>query len=189
MGKQDIVDRIISDANSEAEAICAAAEKTVTEIITEAERRAESEMLATRKAVDERVRSLKEGRAASARLDGAKIMLAAKRRVIDGIYAKAAERLFAMSVKDCLLLTEKLLVAYAEEGDEILLAEKYPCAAEVAKLKVVAQRSLKLVAGGAEIDGGFILRGKYADKDLSYSALLAADRAEHEAEIAAEIFK
>ena len=41
----------------------------------------------------------------------------------------------------------------------------------------------------AEIGGGFVLRGKTSDKDLSYGALLAADREEHQAEIAAELFK
>lgn len=36
-----------------------------------------------------------------------------------------------------------------------------------------------------EIDGGIFLKGKISDKDLSYGALLALDREEYQAKIAA----
>ena len=41
---------------------------------------------------------------------------------------------------------------------------------------------------GVKIDGGLYLAGKTADKDLSFDALLKADREENESRIAAELF-
>lgn len=189
MGKQDIVDRIISDASVEAEAIIAAARESAEKIISEARSRAESEMEETRVQVAAKVKSIADGKAASARLDGAKILLGEKRRVIDSVYERAAKKLGSMDAKSYLALTRELLERFAEEGDEIVFAGGFPCTAEVSKLKVVSDRKLKITFGAADIDGGFVLRGAKSDKDLSFGALLAADRAEHEAEIAAEIFK
>lgn len=188
MSKQDIVDRILSDARAEAEAVLATAEESAARILAEAERRAESEMQATRAAVEAKCKSVKDGKAASARLDGAKILLGEKRGVIDALYASALDKLRAMKPKDCLALTERLLKEYAEEGDEIVFADGFPCPSEVSALQVVKDRKLKITFGGADFVGGFVLRGKTSDKDLSYGALLAADRAEHEAEIAVELF-
>lgn len=53
---------------------------------------------------------------------------------------------------------------------------------------MVAEKNLKNSGKTADIDGGFILIGKNSDKDLSYGALLALDREERQAEIAAKLF-
>lgn len=54
---------------------------------------------------------------------------------------------------------------------------------------VMAEKNLTISSRRIEIDGGFRLRGVSSDKDLSYGALLAADRDEYQADMAAEIFK
>ena len=56
-------------------------------------------------------------------------------------------------------------------------------------LPIVKEKGLKLAPESAEIDGGFRLKGTVSDKDLSYGALLAADRERYQAELAREIFK
>jgi vacuolar-type H+-ATPase subunit E/Vma4 len=125
-------------------------------------------------------------------LDGAKILLAEKRAVIDDVYARAAKQLGEMNEHDLLSMTKKLLEEYAEDGDEIVFADGYPCVKQVSTLDVVKDRHLKITfvgKVGGKVDGGFMLCGKTSDKDLSFAALLAADRAQHETEIAAELFK
>lgn len=189
MGKQDIVDRIISDAEAEAEAIISAAREEAAHIIAEATDRAENDMKELCQAVDAKVKSISDGKAATARLDGAKILLGEKRKVIDEVYVRALKQLSAMGARDYLAFTQKLLVKYAEDGDEIIFSDGFPCAEEVSKLDVVKDRKLKITFGKTNVSGGFVLCGKNSDKDLSFAALLAADRAEHEAEIAAELFK
>lgn len=188
MGKQEIVDRILADAAAEADEIIAVARESAARLIAEAEARAEGEMQETRRQTEAKAAAISEGKAAAARLDGAKILLGEKRRALDAIYGKAAEKLASMSVKSYLALADKLISEYAEEGDEIVFAKGFPCAPEVFRLKAVSDKKLKMSFKAADIDGGFMLLGKTADKDLSFGALLAGDRARHEAEIASQIF-
>ncbi len=189
MGVQDLVERILSDAEAESQAVIAEAEQTAAKIIAEANSRAENELEKTKATAEARAKSIAETKAASARLDGGKILLSEKRGVIDGVYAEAAKQLAAMDKKDCLAFFKKLLKKYAETGDEVVLAEGFPYTADIAKIDVIKEKKLKLVFGGAKISGGFILRGKNSDRDLSIEAMIAADRAQHEAEVAAQLLK
>ncbi|MGN0808141.1 MAG: V-type ATP synthase subunit E [Candidatus Coproplasma sp.] len=188
MGKEDIVARIISDAEEEAGKIVAAAEEKAAQVISKAEQEAERARIGTEAEVAEKVKSILDGKAATARLDCAKIMLGAKREVIDEAYARALELLIGLNKDDSLSLAEGLLISYAEEGDRIMFAENYRYADEVIKLKVIKDKKLIVSPVRADLDGGFILIGKDSDKNLSYGALLSADREEKQADIAAQIF-
>lgn len=188
MSKQAIVERIISDAEQEACAIVRAAEDRAKTTAAEAAERAERRRQGTQAEVLEKTKSIADGSAATARLDCAKILLSEKRKVIDEVYARALKQMLALGKEDSLLLAERLLEAYAEEGDEISFAENYRYAKEVAKLPVVAKRGLKVSPKTTDADGGFVLLGKHSDKNLSYGAILAADREERQAEIAAALF-
>ena len=188
MGKEDIVGRIISDAEEEARAIVAAAEEKAASTIDEARTRAERNKQGTQAEVAAKVKGIFDGKAATARLDCAKIMLGAKRDVIDEVYARALKLLVGLNRADSLSLAEGLLKSYAEEGDQIVFAENYRYAEEVSALRVVEDKKLKVSPVRADLDGGFILVGKNSDKNLSYGAILATDREERQAAIAAQIF-
>lgn len=188
MSKEAILKRIISDAQAAADATVAEAEGRAAEIIAEAEARAARDRQGTSAIIAERSKAIADGKAAAARLDAAKVMLAAKRGVIDAVYARALEKLKALPQKDAVRLAEGLLLSYAEDGDELVFATNFAYKAQVLKLAVVAEKNLKNSGKTADIDGGFILIGKNSDKDLSYGALLALDREERQAEIAAKLF-
>lgn len=188
MSKQAIVERILSDANAEAQAIILDAEEKAAAITAEAQTKAKRERLGTEAVVAEKTKAILDGKAATARLDSAKILLAEKRRVLDAVYASALEKLVKLGQKETLKLAESLLTAYAEEGDEIVFAANFPFKAQVGGLSIVKEKGLKVSPKTAEIDGGFILIGKNSDKDLSYGAILALDREENQAQIAAKIF-
>ncbi len=188
MGKEAIADRIISDANKAAEEIINNAEKSAAGIIAQAEKDCERAKLGVRAEVAEKSKAIADGKAASARLDGAKILLAEKRRVVDAVYESALKRLKSLEKSKALKLAGALLEQYAEKGDEIVFAADYAFKSDVAQLGAVKEKGLKVSAKTADISGGFILIGKNSDKDVSFSALLAADREEHQAELAAGIF-
>ena len=175
MSKEAILNRIISDAQSAAEAAVTDAENKAASIVAEAETRAERDKKGTRAIIAERSKAIFDGKSATARLDSAKVLLAEKRRVIDTVYAQALEKLKNLPQKDAVKLAEALLSGYAENGDEIVFA-------------VVAEKNLKNSGKTADIDGGFVLVGKNSDKDLSYGALLALDREAYQSEIAAKLF-
>lgn len=188
MNEQAIVDRIISDAQKEAEAIIAAAERKAEETISQATQNAERVKKGVETEVKQKTDAIFDGKAATARLDGAKILLCEKRGVIDEVYARALAGLNDLKEGDALYLADKLLSAYAEEGDEIVFAHGYRYQKGVAALHVVKEKGLKVSPAQADIDGGFILVGKNSDKDLSYGALLSLDREQNQADIASHIF-
>ena len=188
MGKEEIINRILSDADAESAEILRVANERAESIIAAANERAASDRAEAKEQADGRAKRISEGKAASARLDAAKILLAEKRRVIDEIYARALKRLLEMKETEALKLLEKLLISHAEDGDEIVFAKNFAYAKGAAALPVVKERKLKISTDAAEIDGGCILRGKLCDKDLSYGALLNADKEEYQAEIALKLF-
>lgn len=188
MSKELIRERILSDARAEADLILSKAEQKSSEIIADAMKLAEKERRESETEMKEKTESIHEKKAAAARLESAKILLREKRKVIDGVYALAKERLIGLEKEDALSLANSLLTEYAEEGDIVFFAENYKYVAEVALLPIIKQRGLEISTQRIAIDGGFILQGKKSDKDLSYNALLAADRDEHQAAIAKELF-
>lgn len=188
MSEQAIVERIISDAHEEAQQIIEAAEKKASASIAEANLRAERNKKGCEAEAREKAKSISDGKAAAARLDCAKILLAEKRGVIDDIYARALAQLIDLNKTDTLFLAEKLLSSFAENGDTVVFAENYRYAEDVGKLSVFKEKKLKASKNKGKFEGGFMLCGKTSDKDLSYGALLSADRESYQAEIAAAIF-
>ena len=188
MGKEEIITRILSDAESEAAEIVSSAEERAREITAVAKARAAEDMAEAEAEAAERAKRISDGKAAAARLECAKILLAEKRRVMDEIYADALKELLSLNEKGSLKLLESLLDDNAEEGDIIVLAKNFAYASGVEKLPVIKKRNLTIANERADISGGCLLRGKKSDKDLSYSALLAADKEEYQAEIAAQLF-
>ena len=188
MSEQAIVEKIIADAKAEAQAIIADAKTKAEGTVAAANARADKRKQGEKAAAEKRAESILEGKAATARLDCAKILLGEKRAVIDEVYARALKSLIDLGKAEALHLVANLLEEYAEEGDEVMFAENFKYAPDASKLDIVKEKKLKISAKKANIVGGLLLVGKTSDKDLSYSALLAADREENQADIASKIF-
>jgi V/A-type H+-transporting ATPase subunit E len=189
MGTQQITEKIRSDAQAEAQAIIRGAEEKAAKILADASAYAEESRKTAELEAFEKKNSIMEKRAADARLDCAKAFLGEKRKVVDAVYDEALSRLLELNKEDCLLLTQRLLERYAEKGDELFFAANYPYKKEAAQLPIVKEKELIVSEQYLSISGGVQLRGKVSDKDLSYAALLQADRDENQAALAAELFK
>lgn len=187
MSLESLKEKILSDAQGEAEALLEAAKKKAASIEAEAENEALKNRTREVSEVKERIRALEEGSAATVRLEAKKFNLKERRRVIDTIYSRALESLFKLPEKESTELLLNLLKEYAQEGDTVSLSEDYPYPA--AAEKVIAKAGYQLSSKRAKIKGGFYLLGKKCDRDISYAALLKADREENQAELAAKIFK
>ena len=189
MSTQLVVERILSDAAAEAEAIVKEAETKAKNVLADASARVENAKNAMEAELKAKRESIFEKKRATARLDGAKLLLGEKRKTLDAIYSMALSRLQTLEKEDCLRLTARLLETYAETGDEIFFAENFAYAKEAEGLPVIEEKSLKIATERLALDGGMRLKGAKADKDLSYGALLAADRDENQAALAATLFK
>lgn len=193
MSVESIVERICSDGKTEAEAILAAGKRKAEETENGAKAEAERLRRETESDVEKRAAAVAAHFAATARLDVKKIMLAARKKAVENVYAEAKKRLIDLSEEETLTLFNRLLCLYAEEGDAVIFADGFRYTEGVKLLPVFAEKKLKAVSDGAafagvKIDGGLYLAGKTADKDLSFDALLKADREENESRIAAELF-
>lgn len=188
MSIEKVTERIISDAEQSAAATVAGAKKRADEIIAAAEEEAQRARAGVEAEVAARVKAITEGKLAQARLDGAKILLAEKRRVIDSVYERARKELSALSEAQTVEMSDRLLQLYAEEGDEISFSPDFKYAKQVSELDEVKAKKLKVKLNDRSVDGGFALRGRTSDKDLSFAALLTYDRERNEAVIAADIF-
>ena len=193
MSVESIVERIRSDGKTEAEAILAAGKRKAEETENGAKAEAERLRRETESDVEKRAAAVAAHFAATARLDVKKIMLAARKKAVENVYAEAKKRLIDLGEEETLTLFNRLLCLYAEEGDAVIFADGFRYTEGVKLLPVFAEKKLKAVSDGAafagvKIDGGLYLAGKTADKDLTFDALLKADREENESRIAAELF-
>lgn len=193
MSVESIVERIRSDGKTEAEAILAAGKRKAEETENGAKAEAERLRRETESDVEKRAAAVAAHFAATARLDVKKIMLAVRKKAVENVYAEAKKRLIDLGEEETLALFNRLLCLYAEEGDAVIFADGFRYTEGVKLLPVFAEKKLKAVSDGAafagvKIDGGLYLAGKTADKDLSFDALLKADREENESRIAAELF-
>lgn len=188
MGREEITERILADAERDCERVLSDAEARAKSMIGEAEASAFRAKEETRAETEAQIGRLFEVRSAAARLDAQKLALGEKRRVLDVLYALALNALVKMNEKDSLALFSRLIEEYAEQGDEVVFAENFAYAEAAARLPVLKERGLTVAKERAKLEGGFMLRGKVCDKDLSYGALLSADAEENRAALAARLF-
>ena len=191
MSVESIVEKIRSDGRAEAENLLAFGRKKADEIENGAKESAEKLRRETEADVQKRAESIAERYAAAARLEVKKIRLAARKRAVEAVYEKAKQRLQKLSEEETLRLFNRLLCAYAEEGDKVIFADNFAYEKSVKLLPVFAEKKLSVISAAqksVQIDGGMYLTGKTADKDLSFDALLKADMEENESQVASAIF-
>ena len=188
MSKQEIIDRILADANTAAETILAEANAKASNILAEADAYAKRETAETERECEAFAKDVLDKKLAAARLESAKIALSEKRKVLDYVYALALARLKEQAAKDPTAVYAVLLQKYAEKGDVVHFAKDFAHVEAVAALPIFGQLELRVSQQRVAMDGGMLLVGEKADKDVSFATLIERDKEGHLAELAAEIF-
>lgn len=189
MSVQNIIDKIKSDSQAEVSQIIAVAEEKATATLALAQNNAEVLRKDTEESVKKQVQSIREKKAAADRLESAKIMLAQKRIALSKVYKLALDELLALGKEETLRIFSTLLERYAEDGDTLYFAENFKYVQEVSILPIIKKRNIKIADKRLPLDGGARLIGKKVDKDLSYGALLNADKENYQAQIALQLFQ
>lgn len=182
-GIENIVNEILADAKSRADEVLDQARKTADEELAAAA----GENAETAKAASERAARAVvdyEARVRSQCEQENKLrVLAAKQEVIDGVLAKAEERLKTQDAGDYFDMLRRLLatVVRSGEGEIALSASDLSRVPEdfLEKANAVAKEkggSLSLSDKSADIDSGFILRYGQIEENCSLSALFAENR-------------
>lgn len=166
-----IAEKIISDASAKAEELVKEA-RMKAKVISDGALAEIRELERVAKA--ERATYAEGAMAAakvSAELELKRRRLSAEKAVLDELYAAAEKEIAAMKKEEYLKIIEKML-SYADDGDEVLIAESDKARITEKFIKETAKKrgvALTLSKDFAPISGGVILKGKYADKNLSLS--------------------
>lgn len=182
-GKENIINKILSDADAKCADILATARAQAQAIIDEAEQTITSD----REALTERLQSAtaerKRNRMATAELDAKKYALLRKQQLITRCYELAYEKLLKMSDGDRLNLIGTLIEKYAETGETVYVTQ--------ADSKSVTQiwlngfeKQLKLGKKYIRADGGIVLEGAGYEKNLTLASVIKYLREQTENKVA-----
>lgn len=186
-GKENIISKILSDADATCTATLNAANKQAQLIAEQAQAAIDGD----RQALSVRIEALSaefvRNRLATAELDARKYKLNAKQGLISDCYNIAYDKLAKMSAREKETFLRSLLKTYAEQGETVCVCK--------ADKDVVTQKFLDginkgLVLGKTTVDadGGVVLQGKGYEKDLTLKSVLAFVREQTEGKVADALF-
>lgn len=186
-GKENIINKILADADNKCAEILATAEMQAQEISDLAKAFADAEEQSLNRRIEALSAERERNSIASADLDARKYKLREKQRLISACYDKALASLSKMSDKNKLDFIGKILKTYAEKGETVVV-----CKADKALVtqKFLDGFNLGLTLGKDTVDaaGGIVLCGAAYDKDLTLEKLVAYSREQTESRVAAVLF-
>lgn len=196
MNAEDVVQKIYSEANAEADKVLSEAKTKVAGEEAElksklANYRKESKSLAAAAAVEKKSRML-----ATARMELRKEELFVKQGLLDEVFKKASERIIALDDEAYRRVMESLLIKAVETGNEEVVVGKNENRLDGGFVKHVNRNlgpgfkgNLLFAVDRADIDGGFILRRGKVQTNVSVEVLIGQSRESLELEISAELFE
>ncbi|MCH5156455.1 MAG: hypothetical protein J1G02_01095 [Clostridiales bacterium] len=170
-GKENIINKILSDADAKAAEILSAAESSAQTIID----KAEQAIAGDRQALEQRLQTVaaerQRNRKATAELDAKKYTLERKQQLISRCYELVYDKLVHMSDEERQGLIGSLLEKYAEAGETVYVTQ--------ADAKFVTQvwlngfeKNLTLGKKYIKADGGIVLEGNGYEKDLTLKSVV-----------------
>jgi V/A-type H+-transporting ATPase subunit E len=195
MEGQQVVEKILADAGTEAEKIKKQArEKEAVEQAKLKEQLREfdkqTQAIAQKAGEDKKAHLL-----AAARMDIARQLLAEKRKILDEVFAQARQHLENLSDEQYCKLMTKLMLKAVESGDEEVVIDNEEKRIDQKFIKNINQQlapgrkgNLKLSEDRDNIGRGFILKRGKIKNNVSTEVLLAQARRELEIELAKELF-
>lgn len=197
-GAERIIQRILDDANSKAEAIKAVAAEQYNTAENEARQKAarkqEQILEHARKEAEEQKRRI----LGVAQLEARKDLLSAKQELISESFQKSLDQLVNMDDRSYLTVIRSMLLSLVETGTERVIcsagdrnriSESFLKEVNEALVKKGKKGNLTLAKEPRDIWGGFILEAEGAEINCSFDSLLKMKRDDLEPEVAAVLFK
>jgi V/A-type H+-transporting ATPase subunit E len=195
MEGQQVVEKILTDAETEAEKIKSqarekeAAEKAkLDEQIREFKK--QTALIAQKAAEDKKAHLL-----AAARMDIAKELLAEKRKILDEVFVQARQQIENLKDEQYHKLMTKLMLEAVETGDEEIIIDKNEKRIDQKFIQSINQQlapgrkgNLKLSDERVNLGGGFILKRGRIKNNVSVEVVLTQARKELEVELTKELF-
>lgn len=195
MDAQQVVKKILADADTEAAKIKAEAD----EKLTDEQRKFDQQLNEYKKQTDilaqKAAQDKKEHLLAAARMDIAKKFLAGKRKIIDEVFDQARTQLQNLPDNQYSQLMTKLMLQAVETGDEEIIVGKNEKCIDQKFVKQINRElgpgfkgNLRLANETQNLTGGFILKRGKIKNNVSLDVLLQRARKELEIQLAKELF-
>ena len=195
MDPKGVIDKILGDAQGQADEIQSEAEKEQALEQSKLEAQLEAYKEQTKQFAKKAAEEEKSHLLAAARMDIAKENLSEKRKILDDVFDKAQSQLQKLPNDQYLELCKKLILEAVETGDEEVIVDNNETRIDEnfisqvnGKLGSEGNGNLKLSGEKANIGGGFILKRGRIKTNVSVDVLLEQARKELEISIAKEIF-
>jgi V/A-type H+-transporting ATPase subunit E len=195
MEAQQVTDKILADANAEAEKINQQAKDKAAGEQAEFDEqlrqyKQQSGVLAQKAGEDKKSHLL-----AAARMDIAKQQLAEKAVILDEVFSRSHSELLKFSEEDYKKLCKKLMLAAVETGDEEVVVDENEKRIDQEFVKSINRElgpgfkgNLRLSNEKRPIEGGFLLRRGKITTNVSFDVLLSQARTNLEIELANDLF-
>jgi len=187
-GKEAIIERILSDAQTHAEEIISDATARADSIRTQAKEAAALKYdKAKLKSVADAAETMRR-RMSVAGLDAKKSKLHAKQKLIETAFENAGNAVVKMDDKAYGEMISKLITRYASDGESVIICKNDAKRITQSFLNKF-DKNLKLSNKFGDFDGGIILaKGEY-EKNLTLDVLLDESRERVENKVASVLFK
>ena len=195
MGAEEVVEKILADANSEAERIKGQAQEKEAAEQAELnkqldEYRKQTKILAEKAGQDKKAHLL-----AAARMEIAKEFLAEKRKLLDEVFEQAQTQLQNLPDEEYHNLWTRLMLEAVETGNEEAIVDSNETRIDDRFIKLVNRQlgpgykgNLRLADEKQNIGAGFILKRDKIKNNVSLKVLLAQARNKLEIKLAKELF-
>ncbi len=193
IGAERLINSILDDARAAAAATEADAATAIAQINTRLEQDKSDIRTASARRAEAVHASILDRERINAELDGRKLLLQKRRRLMDRAFDEAYASLCSLSGDERYALIRRTLIAEAEGGERVrpagcdttlvkrAVAEINPMLAEQGKAPLT-------VGGTADIEAGFVLVSDRFVKDCSFASLLAAVREDCEPDVVSVLF-
>lgn len=195
MNAKEVIDKILAEAKTEADAIRAEAQSKLSDESDRSNAKLDSYKKETDVLAKEQAEETTSRMLAAARMDMKKEHVQAKAGLIDEVFEKAKERVNSLPNEQYQELISSLMIKAVETGDEEVVVGKNETRIDQNIIKSVNRKlgpgfkgNLRLAGDKADIDGGFILRRGKIQINASTEVLMAQAREELVMELADQLF-
>jgi len=199
MAVEDIVKKIISDAEKKAEEIINSHKKEADNIIAEKKKELKKKEAAEKERIDKEMESLKARTVQIAELELRKKILEEKQKLIQQVFEKVEEKIYKMPKEKYVDFIKNKIVQYIETGnEEIIVGNKDKDIITTAlidslnkelKSKLQENGNLKISNEKADIEKGFILKQGKIRVNCSLDSILKEAREKCEEEVVKILYK
>ncbi len=185
-GKENIINKILSDADETCSKIIAEAESQAAQTVQAARENAKRERAESDARIEQTVAERRRNALANAELAAKRYLLEAKQRLVALCYDKAYNALVSMNAQDRLDLIGELLTKYAEDGETVYITQSDAQTVTEQWLRGF-EKHLRLGNRYIRADGGVVLEGAGYEKDLTFASVMRYVKEQTEAVVATKL--